>query len=154
MANSIEPKRYVNHFDDYSTTYEVWDDHHTDRTDGLWKRRCIINFNSLPYIYIILPYPTDLEPSLFRQHLLHLESTIRKKELYYFDHNASTIRFCTAIGHNIFTPTIEMKVSDYIIHSDMNKMGFDFHMKFMNQYAKMYELLPSIVSNLLHSMKY
>jgi hypothetical protein len=162
MANLLlhhtQIKRYRNHFDGYSTTYEVWDDYYdrklTDKIGDIWRRRCIIQLDELPYIYIILPYSSQLEPNLFRQHLIHLLSSIQKRELYYFDHTESIIRFCTAIGYNAFTPIIDMSVSGYNIHKDMKTMGIDFHMNVMTQYTKMYEILPSFIQRLLDTMSY
>jgi len=158
-----EIKRYINRFNGYTTTYEVWDDFDTrsktkgalfDRIGDIWKRRCILTIDSLPTVHIILPYATELEPELFRQHMLHLIASIRKREIYYFEHNETTIRFCTAIGHNEFTPTIDINMPTYTICKDIRGMSFTFHLDMMNLYNDMCQKLPDVLNNILDTMRY
>ena len=159
--NSV--RRYVNRFDGYTTTYEVWDDFDTrsrprqssfDRIGDIWKRRCILTIDSLPNVNIILPYATDLEPDLFRQHILHLVSTIRNRDLYYFEHDETTLRFCTAIGHNEFTPTVDIIMSGYTITKDIRLMSLTFHLDMMNIYNNIRDQLPEFLNRILNTMRY
>lgn len=151
-------RRYVNRFEGYTTTYEVWDHYDSryssDRNGDIWRRRCIIQPEALPNVSIILPYATELEPELFRQHIIHLISSVKHSDLYYFEHNQSTLRFCTAIGHNEFTPTIDIHIPGYTINRDIRIMPFTFHIDMMNIFNEAREKLPDFLNMLLNTMRY
>lgn len=163
MATTNMIRRYVNQFEGYTTTYEVWDDYDTrsrtrhssfDRMGDIWKRRCILTIESLPNVNIILPYATELEPDIFRQHILHLLATIRNRDLYYFEHDSSTLRFCTVIGHNEFTPTVDIVMPGYTITKDIRLMSLTFHLDMMNIYNEIREKLPEFLNKILDTMRY
>ena len=53
------PETYTNSFEGYTTTFYVW--HH--------KRECVIRWDNISPIEVVIPYTTDLSPGLLAQAL-------------------------------------------------------------------------------------